>query len=185
MSDLTGILNGTSTAPTRNSEEWVERVYGELRRLAKIRMSGEAAGQTLQATALVHEAYLRLMRDGDGSWNSRAHFFGAAAEAMRRILVENARRKLARKRGAGFEKVRFDDVEVASGSDEERILMVSDALERLEREDEQAARLVKLRFFVGLDGEETAAALGMSVRSATRMWAFARAWLYRELREAP
>jgi RNA polymerase sigma factor (TIGR02999 family) len=183
MNDLTGILNGPQGSSTRTTEEWVEPIYRELRRLATARMAGEAGGQTLQATALVHEAYLRLMRDGHRQWNSRGHFFGAAAEAMRRILVENARRKLARKRGAGAEKVPLDDVEIAAGSDEERILMVSDALERLEREDEQAAQLVKLRFFVGLSGEETAAALGLPVRTATRLWAFARAWLYRELRD--
>lgn len=168
-----------------STEAWIGLVYHELRRLAAARLAQDGAAQTLQATALVHEAYLRLSRDGTREWHHRGHFFAAAAEAMRRILVENARRKLTRKRGSGAEKVALDPVEIACGEEDDRILAVSDALERLAHEDPRLAELVKLRFFAGLDGEATAAALGLPVRTASRLWAYARAWLHRELRARP
>jgi RNA polymerase sigma factor (TIGR02999 family) len=166
----------------RAAEELVPLVYDELRRLAASRLAHEPPGQTLQATALVHEAYLRLVGGGDArGWNSRGHFFGAAAEAMRRILIENARRKLSQKRGAGAEKVDLSNIEVAIETDDERLLMVNDALQKLAARDPQAAELIKLRFFAGLSGQEAANALGLPQRTATRLWAYARAWLFREL----
>ena len=180
MNELTTILN--SLRDPAAAEGLIPLVYDELRRLAAARMTSEPPGQTLQATALVHEAYLRLVgTDAPQQWNSRGHFFGAAAEAMRRILVENARRKRCQKRGAGAEKVELSGLELVVGDEDERILAVSDALEKLAAEDAQAAELVKLRFFAGFSGEETAAALGLPVRTASRLWAYARAWLYREL----
>jgi RNA polymerase sigma factor (TIGR02999 family) len=185
MNQVTVILNSLAQGGPHTAEELIPLVYQELRRLAAARLAGEVPGQTLQATALVHEAYLRLVGvQQSAQWNSRGHFFGAAAEAMRRILVENARRKLSQKRGAGAEKVNLDGLELAVGGEDERILRVNDALERLALEDAQAAELVKLRFFAGLSGEETAAALDLPVRSASRLWAYARAWLYRELQNS-
>jgi RNA polymerase sigma factor (TIGR02999 family) len=164
------------------AEELLPVVYGELRRLAAARMAREEPGQTLQATALVHEAYLRLIGSSSPSrWNGRNHFFAAASEAMRRILVEKARRRRAIKRGAGAAHVQLDDVDPASPVKDEQVLEVSDALEQLALEDPTAAELVKLRFFAGLSGQEAAAALGLAERSATRTWAYARAWLYRQL----
>jgi len=182
MNDVTVILNSLAHGGPHTAEELVPLVYQELRRLAAARLANEAAAHTFQATALVHEAYLRLVGvEQSPAWNSRGHFFGAAAEAMRRILVENARRKLSQKRGAGAEKVDLAGLDLTVGGEDERILAVNDALERLGLEDPQAAELVKLRFFAGLSGDETAAALGLPVRTATRLWAYARAWLYREL----
>ena len=184
MSDITTILKSISAGHPEAAEKLIPLVYDELRRLAGVRMANEAPGHTLQATALVHEAYLRLVGSGaQQQWNSRGHFFSAAAEAMRRILVENARRKRCQKRGAGAEKIELSELELAVGDEDECILAVSDALEKLAVEDPQAAELVKLRFFAGLNGEETAAALGLPVRTATRLWSYARAWLYRELQQ--
>jgi RNA polymerase sigma factor (TIGR02999 family) len=144
-------------------------------------MAQESAGQTLQATALVHEAWLRLVAEGDRTWQNRAQFFAAAAEAMRRILIDRARRKYALKRGADAERVDLDRVDVALEADAETLLRVNEALDKLAANDAQAAELVKLRFFVGLDYVEAAETLGISERSAKRCWSFARAWLYREL----
>jgi RNA polymerase sigma factor (TIGR02999 family) len=137
--------------------------------------------QTLQPTALVHEAWLRLVREGDRSWQNRAQFFAAAAEAMRRILVDRARRKHAIKRGGGAQRIDLDSVDVATEADPETLLRVNEALDRLAAQDAQAARLVRLRFFVGMDYVEAAEMLGISERSAKRCWSFARAWLYRQL----
>ena len=156
-------------------------VYEELRKLAAARMANEVQGHTLQPTALVHEAWLRLVQAGDQTWQNRGHFFAAAAEAMRRILIDLARRKHALKRGAGAERIDLDRVDIAVEADEETLLRVNDALEKLTAEDAQAAELVKLRFFVGLDYEEAAQTLGISERSAKQCWSFARAWLYHEL----
>ena len=178
MSDVTRILEAMQNGDSRAGEELLPLVYAELRALARAKMAREQPGQTLQPTALVHEAWMRL---GEQRFKSRAHFLGAAAEAMRRILVENARRKRCQKRGAGAEKVELSELELVVGDEDERILAVSDALEKLAAEDAQAAELVKLRFFAGFSGEETAAALGLPVRTASRLWAYARAWLYREL----
>lgn len=183
MNEVTEILHSLARGGPRTSEELIPLVYQELRRLAARRIAEERSGQTLQATALVHEAWLRLVdAESAPAWNSRNHFFAAAAEAMRRILVENARRKMCLKRGAGAVKVDLDALELAIEGNADHVLAVNDALEKLTMVDPQAADLVKLRFFAGLDGEETAAALGVPVRTASRLWAYARAWLYRELK---
>ena len=156
-------------------------VYDELRKLAAVRMLNEPGTQTLQPTALVHEVWLRLGHAGASSWDSPAHFFGAAAEAMRRILIERARRKEALKRGARFERIDLERVDLAVEADEESLLRVSEALEKLSLVDRQAAKVIRLRFFIGLEYEKAAEILGISVRSAKRSWTFGRAWLYREL----
>jgi RNA polymerase sigma factor (TIGR02999 family) len=156
-------------------------VYEELRRLAAYKMAAEAPGQTLQPTALVHEAWLKI-GGNDRSWANRAHFFAAAAEAMRRILVDNARRKQSIKHGGGLERLDFTHLEVAATEDEATVLAVSDALDRLAAEDPQCAELIKLRFFAGLPNVEAARILGMAERTAKRTWAYARARLYEELK---
>ena len=151
-------------------------VYAELRRVAAAKMARETPGQTLQATALVHEAWLRIGGEGE-RWQNRAHFFGAAAEAMRRILVEGARRKQAARHGGGQERVSADDLELVAGPPADELLAVHDALEELARHDAQKAELVKLRYFVGLTIEEAAEMLEISPRTAKRHWTFAKAWL--------
>jgi RNA polymerase sigma factor (TIGR02999 family) len=167
---------------SRSAEELLPQVYAELRHLAAQRMAGESPGQTLQATALVHEAYVRLVRSGQQRFENRAHFFAAAAEAMRRILVENARRKHRAKRGGNWQRVEFEEVgEVAPGS-EEHILMVHEALDALAQEDPVKAEVVKLHFFVGFNHQETAEVLGISEKTVRRYWEYARVWLYREIR---
>lgn len=181
MSEVTRLLNAIQDGDPKAADELVPLVYSELRALAASRLARETPGQTLQATALVHEAYLRLVGGGPQEWNSRGHFFSAAAEAMRRILIENARRKRSQKRGGNFERVDWSEVRLAIETDDDRLLALDEGLERLESEEPQAAALVKLRFFVGLTGQEAAQALGLPERSATRLWAYARAWLLREL----
>ena len=184
MNEVTRILNSIDAGHPQAARELIPLVYSELRALAARKMAQERPGQTLQATALVHEAYLRLVGGGERQqWNSRNHFFSAATEAMRRILVENARRKHAQRRGAGAEHVDLSSVEVAIRADDEHLLLVDEALQRLEATDAQAAELVKLRFFAGMNALEAAQALGLSERSATRLWAYARAWLYREIQK--
>jgi RNA polymerase sigma factor (TIGR02999 family) len=178
---VTQILDALQAGDGLASERLLPLVYSELRHLAGARMAQEAPGQTLQPTALVHEAWLRLVAAEHQNWQSRAHFFGAAAEAMRRILIERARRKQAAKRGARAEHLDLDKVDIAATADDGTLLAVNDALEKLAREDEPCAELVKLRFFVGLDYNEAAKAMGISERTAKRYWTFARAWLYREL----
>lgn len=180
MNDVTRILNAIGNGDAAASQELIPLVYDELRTLAARKMAHERPGQTLQATALVHEAYLRLL-GGDQQWRNRAHFFSAAAEAMRRILIENARRKKSRKHGGDFVKIDLSSVDVAIRTDDEHLLMVDEALQKLAAKDPEAAELIKLRFFVGLSNEEAAKAMGMAVRSATRLWAYARAWLFREI----
>jgi RNA polymerase sigma factor (TIGR02999 family) len=155
-------------------------VYEELRKLAACRMANEAPGQTLQPTALVHEAWLRLV--GNEKWDSRAHFFGAAAEAMRRILIENARRKKARRHGGGQVRLDIQEVEIAAPAKEDELLAIDLALEKLSALDKPKAELVKLRFFAGLTIEEAAAALGISEATAKRWWAYVRAWLFSEIK---
>lgn len=189
VSDVTRILQSVDSGDPRAAEDLLPLVYDELRRLAAVRMAGEQPDQTLQPTALVHEAWLRLTGGENKQWNGRAHFYGAAAEAMRRILIERARRKLALKRGARAERVdlNLDQVEVAAQSDPEAILALNEALEVLAREDPESAELVKLRFFAGMSNQEAAEVLGVSERSTKRYWTFARAWLFQEiqnLREA-
>ena len=184
MSDATRILDSIGQGDPQAAAELFPLVYAELRRLAASKMAGEQPGHTLQPTALVHEAWLRLVGDGNPRFDSRGHFFAAAAEAMRRILIEKARRKQSLKRGAGFERLELEQVDIAIHANDDTLLVVDDALERLAKEDQQVAELVKLRFFAGMTNEEAAAALGVSVRTAKRHWTFARAWLYDEIRRS-
>lgn len=163
--------------------ELLPLVYNELRRLAAARMAREGGGQTLQPTALVHEAWLRLM-SGDGRvWHNRAHFFAAASEAMRRIMIERARRKLSLKRGSRPEQISLQDVDVAETPPDERVLLIDEALHRLEAKDAELARIVTLKFFGGLTNEEAAELLGVTERTVRNKWAFARAWLLQNIRK--
>ena len=166
----------------QTTEELLPLVYAELRRLAAHKMASENPGQTLQPTALVHEAWLKLGGEQNRQWRNRNHFFAAAAEAMRRILTDNARRKLRVRHGGGQQRVELDDNATAAGSEADHILTVSNALEKLAQIDPQRAELVKLRYFVGLTFAEAAEVLGISEPTAKRYWAFARAWLYEEIR---
>jgi RNA polymerase sigma factor (TIGR02999 family) len=170
---------------TQATAELLTLIYDELRRLAVGKMSSESASQTLQPTALVHEAWLRLAGDAGPQFENRAHFFGAAAEAMRRILIERARRRLAAKRGAGAEMVPLEELEISSpASSDDHLLAVHEALEKFATLDGRKAELVKLRYFVGLSFEEAASALGIAVPTAKQWWAYARAWLSVELRSS-
>jgi len=179
MSDIALLLGAIQRGEPRAADELLPAMYTELRRLAAGRMAREQPGQTLQPTALVHEAWLRL---GDGVFANRAHFFGAASEAMRRILIERARRKRREKRGGGAEHLDVDAVEIAAPhGDEEEVLAVNEALDRLAAHDARKAEVVKLRYFVGFSFEDTAEALGISLPTAKRDWAYARAWLHREI----
>ncbi|MBX3747497.1 MAG: sigma-70 family RNA polymerase sigma factor [Verrucomicrobiae bacterium] len=185
MSEVTAILAAMARGEGAAADELLPLVYEELRRLAAARMAREGPGQTLQPTALVHEAWLRLVgSDEQREWEGRGHFFGAAAEAMRRILVERARRRRALKRGGGAARMDLDELELAGPEDDDQVLEVHAALDGLARADAQAAELVKLRFFAGLGAQEAAASLGIPERSATRLWAYARAWLHREIERA-
>ena len=181
MSDVTRILNAIERGDAHATDELLPVVYEELRLLAAQKLSHEAPGQTLQATALVHEAYLRLVGDESQSWQNRGHFFAAAAEAMRRILIENARRKGRLKRGAGRRRIDLEAVSLALETPAEDLLALDEAFTRLLEEDPEAAEVVKLSYFGGLTLEETAEVLGISRRTAQRYWAFARAWLYEEM----
>jgi RNA polymerase sigma factor (TIGR02999 family) len=157
-------------------------VYDELRKLATVRMANEQAGQTLQATALVHEAWLRLVADGDRTWQNRAHFFGAAAEAMRRILIENARRKSRLKHGGGQERLNLEDLELAETSPDDKVLLIDEALQELQARDPERAQIVVFKFFGGLTNQEVAQSLGIGERTVERQWAYAKAWLFRKIR---
>ena len=171
----------------RRSEELLPLLYQELRRLAASLLARERPGQTLQATALVHEAWLRVQGDTSQRWESRRHFLAAAAEAMRRILIDNARRKQAARHGGGLHRTgrEPDDIPIAGVAPDEELLAVHEALDALAAHDARKAELVKLRYFAGLTLEETAAALDLSARTAKRDWAYARAWLYREIARRP
>jgi RNA polymerase sigma factor (TIGR02999 family) len=184
MQDVSRILNALAGGDARAAGELLPLVYAELRRLAARELAGERPGQTLQPTALVHEAYLRLVgKDGTGPrWEGRGHFFAAAAEAMRRILVETARRKGRLKRGGGHRRVDLRDVQAVAATPPEDLLALDEALTQLAAEDARKAELVKLRFFAGLSVEEAARCLGVSRATADRHWAYARAWLYDRLR---
>jgi RNA polymerase sigma factor (TIGR02999 family) len=183
MSDVTRLLDAAAAGDRKAAADLLPLVYDELRKLAAARMAAEAPDQTLQPTALVHEAYLRLVGPGDDSrWEGRGHFFAAAAEAMRRILVDTARRKNRLKRGGDQVRRDVDEVEVAAPSPREDLLALDEALERLTAMDQSAAELVKLRYFAGLSLPEAAQVMKISPRSADRLWAYARAWLHQELR---
>jgi RNA polymerase sigma factor (TIGR02999 family) len=183
MSEVTRILSAIEQGDPSAPGELLPLVYDELRKLAAARMASEPAGQTLQPTALVHEAYLRLVGGEERAWDSRGHFFAAAAEAMRRILVESARRKSTAKRGGKLRRIDVEQLSVADGGREAELLALDDALAEFERHDPQAAALVKLRYFAGLSHQESAEALGIGRRAADRLWALARAWLYQRLSE--
>ena len=182
MSDVTRILNAAIQGDTGAASELLPLVYEELRRLAAAKMASENPGQTLQATALVHEAWLRLTGDANRKWNDRTHFFAAAAEAMRRILVDNARRKRAQRHGGGQQRLELPDLAAPLPPDADQLLAVNDALDKFAALDPKTAELVKLRYFVGMTIEETAEALGISKATASRHWDYARAWLYEEIR---
>ncbi|MGA2867053.1 MAG: sigma-70 family RNA polymerase sigma factor [Verrucomicrobiota bacterium] len=182
MSDVTRILDRVQHGEAKAAEELLPLVYDELRKLAAHKMVNEAPGQTLQPTALVHEAWLRLVGGGSRDYADRTHFFAAAAEAMRRILIDNARRKNRVRHGKGLTRVDLDGVDLASSTEADTLLRVDDALERLAAEDQVKAQLVKLRYFVGLNIPEAGRALGLSESTARRYWAYARAWLYDELK---
>jgi RNA polymerase sigma factor (TIGR02999 family) len=187
MNDVTQVLDAIARGDPHAADRLLPLVYDELRRLAAQRLAHEAPGQTLQATALVHEAYLRLVGGGDPAkpWNGRGHFFAAAAEAMRRILVENARRRRSLKRGGGLVRQNLDDLQLAAPQPAEDLLALDDALDRLAVVDPVKAELVKLRYFAGMTIEEAADALGISSATAKRSWAYARAWLYQAVGGAP
>jgi RNA polymerase sigma factor (TIGR02999 family) len=178
-----GVPNAGANDAGKAASELLPLVYEELRRLAANKLAHEAPGQTLQTTALVHEAWLSLAGNGDSEWQNRTHFLSAAAEAMRHILIDRARRKNRVRHGKGLTRVNLEHVDLASSADDETLLRVDDALTKFAAEDPVKAQLVKLRYFVGLSIPEAAAAMGMSESTAKRAWAYARAWLYDELKE--
>jgi len=184
MSDVTRILTAIEQGDAKAADELLPLVYEELRRLAAQKMSHELPGQTLQATALVHEAYIRLVGSENQNWSGRTHFFAAAAEAMRRILIENARRKQRLKHGGDRQRVDLDDADIAIKDPSTDLIALDEALTKLAQEDLAVADLVKMRYFAGLTLEQAAAVLGVSRRTADRYWAYARAWLYKEITKA-
>jgi RNA polymerase sigma factor (TIGR02999 family) len=181
VGEITLILKRLSEGDSRAANELMPLVYGELRQLAAAKMGRESAAHTLQPTALVHEAWLRLGGDAQPDWQNRRHFFGAAAEAMRRILIEQARKRHAERRGGGVVPAQLDEAAVAVEGSDEQVLAINDALEKLAALDSPKAELVKLRFFAGFSIEEAAGALDISVPTAVRWWAFARVWLFEEI----
>jgi RNA polymerase sigma factor (TIGR02999 family) len=185
MSDVTRLLDAAATGDRNAAAQLLPLVYDELRKLAAVRMAAESPDHTLQPTALVHEAYLRLIGPADEpQWQNRGHFFAAAAEAMRRILVEGARRKKAIKHGGGRQRVDAETIELAPPEQDDDLVAIDAALERLAVLDPMKAELVKLRYFAGLTIEEAAAALGVSSATAKRYWAYSRAWLYQQVADA-
>jgi RNA polymerase sigma factor (TIGR02999 family) len=182
MSDVTQILERVQRGNEKAAEELLPLVYEELRRLAAAKMVHEAPGQTLQATALVHEAWLRLVQAPKQNWQNRVHFFRVAAECMRRILIDKARRKQQVRHGGGHQRIPLDAVEIADDFDHQRLLQVNEALDRLAALDGTKAEVVKLRFFAGLENREIAEMLGISESTVERSWRFAKAWLLAELR---
>lgn len=182
MSDVTEILREIRDGKPQSAEQLLSLVYTELKRIAAQKMAGEAPGNTLQPTALVHEAWIKLVGDGDPHFENRAHFFSAAAEAMRRILVDSARRKHAAKRGSGLAREELKEEHWVEHGPSEELLAVDEALDILDKEDPSAANLVKLRYFVGMSMNEAAATMGMSLRSTEALWTYGRAWLRRQIR---
>ena len=185
MSQVPSEPAGTNHGAKQTAEELLPLVYQELRRLASCKLAHERPGQTLQPTALVHEAWLRLTDSNRSSWDGRTHFFAAAAEAMRRILVENARRKHRVKHGGGYDRTELDELGLAGPMPDEDLLALDEALRQLEEVDAEAAQLVSLRFFVGLTQAQAAAEMGISRSTADRTWVFARAWLFDRIRLVP
>jgi RNA polymerase sigma factor (TIGR02999 family) len=185
VTDVTHILDRAQSGDPKAAEELLPLVYDELRRLAAARMANEAPGQTLQPTALVHEAWLRLAGDTHQRWNDRQHFFRAAAEAMRHILVDRARQRGAQKRGGHLRLTELSDSKVPIVSADDELLAVHEALEQLAQRDPASAELVKLRYFAGLSMPEAAEALNLPLRTAERMWTFAKAWLRKAIGESP
>ena len=183
--DVTRILEAVRQGEPHAAEELLPLVYDELRRIAAHKMAQESPGHTLQPTALVHEAWLRMIGDGNEHFDSRGHFFAIAAEAMRRILVESARRKGSQKRGSGAGREELKESHLVQSAPSEEILAVDDALDLLEAEDSRCSDLVKLRYFVGMTMEEAAAALSLSQRTTERLWTYSRAWLRRKIADGP
>jgi RNA polymerase sigma factor (TIGR02999 family) len=183
MSSETAATNATETQRAKPAADLLPLVYEELRRLAAHKLANEAPGQTLQTTALVHEAWLSLAGNGDSQWQNRGHFLAAAAYAMRHILIDRARRKNRIRHGKGLTRVNLEHLELASASDDETLLRVDEALTKFAAEEPLKAQLVKLRYFVGLSIPEAAAAMGIYESTAKRAWAYARAWLYHELKK--
>ena len=185
MSHVTQILTAIEQGDAKATDELLPLVYQELRRLAAHKMAGERPGHTLQPTALVHEAWLKLVDSPAQSWQNRAHFFGAAAEAMRRILIDRARRKSRQRRGADAAHLDLDELEIASPAPDDQLLALNEALDRFAKLEPQQVELVKLRYFVGLNIEEAADVLGISKATAKRWWAYTRAWLFHEIQSEP
>ncbi len=184
MSDVTQLLRAIDAGEPKAADQLLPLVYEELRKLAAAKMAQEKPGQTLQATALVHEAWLRLVgSDEQKAWNGRGHFFGAAAEAMRRILVDRARQKARVRHGGELERVDLEHVTIATGDNDDTVLAIHDALEKLALASPDKAQIVKLRYFTGLEHAEIAQALGISEPTVRRHWAYARSWLYAELKK--
>jgi RNA polymerase sigma factor (TIGR02999 family) len=183
VSDVTRLLEAAERGETDAAERLLNLVYAELHRMAEQKLGGES-GATLQPTALVHDAWLQLVGSKGPNFSNRSHFFGAAAQAMRRILIDRARRRHAEKRGGGAKHVNLDDVDIAIHASDENLLRIDEALEALAKEDPEGAELVRLRFYVGLKNEEAAEVLGISERTAKRYWTFARAWLFDALQES-
>ncbi len=185
MSHATPEARPDRQEPLMDAKQLIPWVYDELRKLAARKLANEASGHTLQPTALVHEAWLRLSQESNSRWKNREHFFAVSAEVMRRILVDRARRRRSRKHGGELERVDLDAVELPIGGDDDLILQVHEALDRLEVEDSEKARVVKLRFFVGLENTEVAELMGISEKTVQRHWTFAKAWLFRAMRRQP
>ncbi len=181
MSEFTQILESVERGDPKAADELLPLVYGELRKLAASKMANEAPNQTLQPTALVHEVWLRLVGSTNPNFSGRAHFFGAAAEAMRRILIEKARRKRAQRHGGDQQRVDLESIEVAGPGDDDQLLAVNDALDKLAATHALQAEVVKLRYFVGMTNLEVAQTLGLSERTVKNYWTHARAWLFREM----
>jgi RNA polymerase sigma factor (TIGR02999 family) len=184
MGELTQMLQAMAAGTPRASEEILPLVYEDLRKQAVVQMSRETAGQTLQPTALLHEAWLRISRRSEQRWQNRAHFFGAAAEAMRRILIENARRKARLKRGGDQCRVDIENIELAATTPDEKILLIDEALEKLKTSDPEKAQVVVLKFFGGRTNQEVAETLGVTERTVERHWAYAKAWLFQTIRQS-
>jgi RNA polymerase sigma factor (TIGR02999 family) len=182
VEQITQMLARVAEGDAKASNDLMSLVYEELRRIARSKMASESADHSLQATALVHEAWLRLGGEDQPTWENRRHFFFAAAEAMRRILIDRARRRAAARHGGGLRRIDLEDVEIARGEASDQVLAVDEALERLALVDPKKAELVRLRYFTGMQLKDAAQVLGISMATATRSWAYSRAWLIREMR---